>query len=174
MEDYTSIATSYYATVGGLSQVTMDLYNQLCRQPRVDSRELFRFVLTYLQDVVPQGIIIGQGHTIYDGANSAPYYEVDLLLSDTGRIFMSGLVSMDNDARHIERLGADEATQKEYNGLFVQDDGWLRYFTVTGQIYFYSVNGNRPWEFMGMCRLVEEAREVSEYLQAQYDSLVSH
>lgn len=167
--------TSYYAAYGALSRLSVDLYSRVGRRRDDYGREILDFYLSYLGDVVPYGVTVQEGTVFEDDARTLPrYYEMDLILTDTGNLFMSGLVSVVNDCRWIEQLAGDEAESKDRDGLFVRDNGTWRFFTATGRLHCYNHHGRGGWEMMGQFDPAQDAEVLAAHLQQQYDSLASH
>ena len=84
---------------------------------------------------------------------------------------MSGLTSMESRSDVVEYAAAEDAAMKYQEGLFVRDDGTLRFFTALTQLRMYNYFGGQEWELSGIIHPIHDVREMADYLQRQYDSV---
>ena len=154
--------TSYYARHRRLSQQTLRAY------PRMDRSiaDRLRFYVSYFEDVAPDEVTVDHvPSTTNDGKEEVQ------LRTPSGRIFMSGLVSMDRSVNPAEEDDADGAYTNYRNGYFVHYEGAWRFFTALGQLRVYCSFARDDWELMGKLPPFDDAKEVAAWLQSQYDSL---
>ncbi|CAD6587166.1 MAG: hypothetical protein ASARMPRED_003014 [Alectoria sarmentosa] len=166
--------TSHVARNGGLSQQTHEAYRCYGRTPRgVDER--LHFYYTYLLDVVPWGITVNHipAERSNDPRASSTREEIQLLTL-SGTIFMSGLVSMERSATMIETVAADEAYSKWLDGDFVPDDRKWRFFTGLTQIRFFESPRGDEWDLVDNFNLMLNAQGVAAFLQQEYNRLSFH
>ena len=94
-----------------------------------------------------------------------------MLSAPNGRIFMTGLVSMENSGDGIQNRAGGEAYTYWRHDEFV-DDTW-RFFSGTTSVRFcngYESNG-ADWESIGDFDMNHNAERIAEYLQDEYDQL---
>ena len=88
----------------------------------------------------------------------------------SGKIFMSGLVSMETESDQIERVAGDEAYTKYKDGDFARDGRKWLFFTGLDKIRFFEgVNDNvsKPRAYSPLA----DAQHVAAYLQEKYERL---
>ena len=172
--------TSIVARVG-LSTMVRSIYERHGRSPRnIEDRVLF--YLNYLFEVIPSGITVNRifDPESYHNGETATRVEVRLLTA-SGELFMSGLVSMDVRASHLEIVAGSEAYTRWLDGYFVPDSKYWRFFTGLGEIGFFG-NGAHAgedspedeWGCQGRFDPIAHAQEVAAFLQQEYDRLWSH
>ena len=165
--------TSYLAQYGRLRERTLEAYSEYGHYPR-HVNERLDFYLLYLQDVVPYGITVHHFPCDVDPSSSTRYpkREEIRLLTWSGRIFMTGLVSVEPTALHCEQVAGDEAYTRSLSGDFV-DHHW-RFFTALVQLRFCDGVGDEGWERVEEFRPIDHAWVVAEYLQHEYYRLAPH
>ena len=162
--------TSNYAIFGDLSERTRDIYRRYGSRPRtLDER--VDFYLALLKDVVPGGITVHhvpEDPSSHDGVS--PRREEIQLLTYSGKVFMSGLVTMDRDTTETETVAGSEAYTKWLDGDFI-DHNW-RFFTASARLKFFGNCHRDEWERMRDYHPVTHADLVAAFLQNEYNRLV--
>ena len=162
--------TSFFSRNHGLSEDTQEAYRRYQLSQNVAGR--LEFYLAYLRDIAPHGITIHHIAATRTGAGQAARNEREeiQLLTSSGKIFMSGLVSMERRADSIETVAADEAYSKCLDEEFV-DQNW-RFFTGLNKIrIFNSDRSGDGWELVSDDNPIENADEVAAFLQEEYDRI---
>ena len=156
--------TSYFARYGRLSPQTQGLAEHGARPQNVYER--LNFYMNYLQDVVPYGITVQHIPSDRPENNSQEIH----LLTPSGQIFMSGLVSRDRNHNHTEEVAGSEAYTYWLDGEFAPDgDNW-RFFTGLAALRFFNSVQGDSWELQQSYHGMDYAEYVAEYLQEEYDS----
>ena len=155
--------TSYYAQHRRLSSQTLEAYQRV----NLSAHDRLIFYLNYFQDVVPAGIAV---HHVPHHSSAGSRKGIELR-TPTGRIFMSGLTSMESRFERVEQAAAEDAVEKYDRDLFVRDDGTIRVFTALTQLRVYSYFGGLDWEPMGVLPPIPDVKEMADFLQRQYDSV---
>ena len=156
--------TSYFAQHGVLSDDTLRAYERY----RWSRPHRLRFYCNYFEDVVPAGVTV---HHIPSGIHVNSREEIELRTL-RGNIFMSGLITLENDSSDLEQAAGDEAFTKFLERDFVRDDERWRFFTGTSRLNFYECNGNEDWELAESLMPIRHLRHVAEYLQWHFESLL--
>lgn len=168
--------TSIYAQRRTLSVQTRESFRRSrSEDARIDER--LHFYLSYLREVVPAGITVhhipanrGNASTQHNGQLTETREEIQLL-THTGRIFMSGLVSMENEYRPLETVSGYEAYTKWLDGDFARDrDNW-RFFTGHNSLRFFNSYHGDKWERMATYFPAQYVQQVADYLQQEFDRL---
>lgn len=156
--------TSYLAQYGMLSDDTIRAYERYSwsRQHRL------RFYCHYFEDVVPEGVTV---HHIPSGIHVNSREEIELR-TPRGNVFMSGLIALGSNSPDLEQTAGDEAFTKFLEREYVGDDERWRFFTGTTGLKFYECNGNEDWELAESLGPIQNQKQVAEYLQWQYESLL--
>ena len=157
--------TSYFARYGALSRQTNELeyYNA---HPRSVGERL-DFYMQYLQDVVPYGVTVQHIPSDIPENKSEEIH----LLTPSGKIFMSGLVSRDRNHNHTEDIAASEAYTMWLESEFVQDGQNWRFFTALDALRFFNSQDGDSWDMKQKCNPMDRADAVAEFLLQQYDSI---
>lgn len=130
-----------------------------------------RFYYYYLRDIVPQGVTVQHCPT----GESQTREEIQLL-TPSGGLFMSGLVSIDRSTTNLESVAGSEAYTYWLDGEYVPGDQDWRFFTAHTNLTFLRClhrNGNE-WEADWGANPMNRADEAAVYLQLQYDMLRYH
>ena len=166
---------SYYVEYQELSEETHEIYNLFGAYP-TNINERLDFYLSWLYDVVPHGVTVYHVSTTSPLTHLMTSERVEIaeiqLRTDRGEIFMTGLVSMEENAiDDLEMRAATEAIAKLRAGHFV-DETW-RFFSGLTQVRFCNgyVGDDEKWERVGEWDPIRHADEVAEYLQQEYDQL---
>ncbi|CAF9908111.1 MAG: hypothetical protein ALECFALPRED_004224 [Alectoria fallacina] len=163
--------TSPFARNQQFSQQTLAAFRQ---SPRLasDVTERLAFFCAYLEDVAPSGLVVQHVPVELDNEeqDSArnPRREEIQLVTESGMIFMSGIVSME--------VAGDEAYTKWPEGGFTTPDGnnW-RFFTGhNNKFRFFSSYRGGEWESTGEFHPIQKAEEVAAFLQQEFDRLPLH
>ena len=128
------------------------------------------FYYHYFRDVVPFGVTV---HHVRNTVYAHNIREEIELRTPEGNVFMYGLVGMRFTRSLVEAAG-DEAYTKFSDGYFVDDNERYRFFTATRQLDFYKGYGDEGYEPVESFDLIEDAGDVAEYLQRQYERLRHH
>ena len=156
--------TSYYARTGQLSLSTHAWAGYDARPGNLNTR--LNFYMSYFQDVVPSGVTVR--HVPSDG----PVQREEIqLLTNTGKLFMSGLISHRSDHSETEQVAADEAFTKWLDGDFVPDLQNWRFFTGLAELRLFKSHEGDSWKMTKRYRPMDYPDRVAEFLQEQYNSL---
>lgn len=166
--------TSVFAQNGGLSEQTFEAYNLCKTVPRV-VRRMLDFYYVYLKDVAPLGLIIEHVPVEPDDQGRLPDRDPEReeirLYTNSGKVFVSGLVSKEYDPRNLERPAGDEAYTHWLQGDFTPDgDNW-RFFTGMTKIRFFSSRGTDGWVVGNEFHPIDQADEVAAFLQQEFNNL---
>ena len=127
------------------------------------------FYYHYFRDVVPQGVTVQHCPTGESGTRD----EIQLL-TPSGRIFMSGLVSIDRSTTEVESVAGSEAYTHWLDGDFVPGaDKWRFFIAHTKLLFFICRHGNH-YEKEDWADPMMDAENLAAYLQCQYDRLEYH
>ena len=94
-----------------------------------------------------------------------------MLLTPSGDIFMSGLVSNEKQYARIEQVACSEAYTKWLNGDFVADDCNWRFFIGVGRIGFYNSRNLDEWDCVNHSNPIDDVDSVAAHLQLEFDKL---
>lgn len=172
--------SSFFSRNGGLSEQTREAYNR-CGDSHPNVGERLVFYITYLHDVAPWGLTIHHIPADHipesesrNGNVSTTREEIQLLLP-SGRIFMSGLLSLERSAAYLETVAGDEAYTKWLDGYFVPDNQNWRFFTCLANMRIFNSNHRGDeWDLVGSFHPISHAQEVATLLQQEYNRLRYH
>ena len=170
--------TSIFEIYGGLSYSTLEAYWLYGASPR-SIHDRLRFYLTYLVDVVPLGVNVEhipafRSSDIMLSSNLTTTREEIQLLAPSGKIFMSGLVSMEQTANLIEQVAANEAYTKWDDEEFDPNGQTWPFFTGLVRIRLYDSRDGDEWECLGTFHPIQQAGDVAAVLLQQYNRLWHH
>lgn len=171
--------TSIFEINGGrLSYSTLEAYWLYGAFPR-SIHDRLHFYLTYLVDVAPFGVNVEhirafRSSDIMLNPNLTTTREEVQLLAPSGKIFMSGLVSMEQTTNAVEQVAADEAYTKWDDGDFVPDGQNWRFFTGLVRLRLYDSREGNEWECLGTYHPITQAGDVAAVLLQQYNRLPYH
>lgn len=102
----------------------------------------------------------------------APRREEILLTTSSGKIFMSGLISLEDNHSILERTAGWEAYTYWLDGEFAPNrDNW-RFFTGHARkIKFFSSRDRVEWAAEEAFLLVQDVEDVAIFLQQEFDKL---
>ena len=164
--------TSLFVRNNGLSRDTLGAYTAYCIDPGAEDDRL-HFYYRYLVEVVPYGVTVH--HIPADrsrcGLHNTNTREEIVLLTPSGGIFMSGLVSNEKQYVHIEQVAGSEAYTKWLNGDFVPDDYNWRFFIGVGRIGFYNSRNLDEWYCVNHSNPIDDVDSVAAHLQLEFDKL---
>ena len=161
--------TSHYALHQQVSNRTHEAYLQCGDHPR-DLNDRLNFYILFLKDVVPYDITVH--HVPRDRNPRLPHREEICLLTRSGKIFMTGLISLGTQTKYVQDQAAGEAYTRWLRRQFV--DGNWRFFTGLMRMTFCNGFDNNEWEQVVERHPEDYAREIARYLQQEYDRLVHH
>ncbi len=171
--------TSKYALFGRLSAKTIaadDSGGLISR----DLDERLNFYLTYLEDVVPDGVTIrhvpnNRQHfelRLSDSSprNRTPVRREEIQLRYEGGVFMTCVLSLDYNPTLAEEVAGNLAYMHWSDGYFVRDNhqAW-RMFTALKKIRFFSSRHGREWDQIATYSPIMDAGNVALYLQREFD-----
>lgn len=169
--------TSPFARNQQLSQQTLAAFRQ---SPRIasDVTERLGFYCAYLEDVAPYGLTVQHvpvelDNEEQDSTRENRREEIQLL-TESGMIFMSGIVSMEYHSSTFERVAGDEAYTKWLEGEFTPDGNNWRFFTGHTKLRFFNSYRGGEWESAGEFLPIQQAEEVAAFLQQEFDKLPLH
>ena len=164
---------SFYSRFG-LTRHSWDLWRNGGPSAR-SVHERLQFYLAYLQDVVPHQISV-----TFIPIHRQPYYlnpEVDgmeIRLMYRHMIFMTGVVSLQyGNPEAVEEIAALVAYSGYCSNEFVPNGHNWRIFTCTTRLRFCTVHGSQNDRTPGL-HPITQAAEVAEYLQQEFDRVLSH
>ena len=163
--------TSMYVFYEGLSQQTRKAYEKYTSPSRTPD-DMLDFYLHYLRDVVPFGITVNH---VPANKNLEPIIsqnsreEIQLVTNLSGKIFMTGLISLERHFSLLEPIAADEAYTHWLDGDFV-DRNW-RFFTGIDRVRFCRGSQDAEWEIVDEFWPMSNPDQVAEYLQEEYNRL---
>ena len=157
--------TSYFARHGVLSLETHDSSYAGLHPRHLDDR--LNFYLNYLIEVVPYGVTVQHVPTDFFDSTCEEIH----LLTPSGRIFMSGLVSRDSNHHRIEEVAASEAYTHWLNRDFARDRENWRFFTGLFHLRFFNSDLGNTWDMAHCYRPLNYTLFVAQFLQEEYDSL---
>ena len=168
--------TSLFARNQRLEQSTLDAYARFTARPHDLEAKVKNFCM-YLQNIVPQGISVRHEPVRVDAAEPTlernPVREEILLENEKGKIFMSGLVSLEVGPVGLERAAGDEAYTSWLNGDFAPDGDKWRFFIGHGKtIKFFRSDGKDGWVAAAeRFRLNQNVDEAAAFLQQEFDKI---
>ena len=165
--------TSNFAQTGKFSERTSLTVFRL-QASRDSTQSHVDFYCSYLRDVAPLGLTV---HYIavepdYRSQGDGMREEI-LLMTDNGKIFMSGLVSAEPFSIALERTAGNEAYTNWSKGEFTPDGNKWRFFIGTGErIRFFSSNGEGDgWVRETGHTVVMGAWDIAAFLQQEFDKI---
>lgn len=166
--------TSEYARNGHLSRLMLDAWSQ-CRDSPSSVDAKLQFYFRYLYDVVPLGICVQRvpSEPNTDQHSTAHREEIQLLTL-SGRLFMSGLISRERVPTSIETVAANEAYGSWLEEDFVPGDSDWRFFTGLISLRFYKGHHGDEYDVVETLSPMLYPREVAAYLQEEFDNLRWH
>lgn len=148
----------------------LEAYNRLNISPQ-SVTDRVDFYCIYLRDVAPLGLTIEHIPVISDDEERSPAREEILLTTNSGKIFMFGLVSLEINPTNVERTAGHEAYTNWLNGEFTPGENNWRFFTAQSKIRFFSSHLCDEWEARGEFHPIQHAEEVAAFLEQEFYKL---
>lgn len=162
--------TSPFVHYQGIGELALEAYSRLNISPQ-SVMDRVRFYCIYLKDVAPLGLTVHHIPVEPDDKERSPAREEILLTTNSGKIFMSGLVSLEANPANVERTAGHEAYTNWLNGEFTPADDIWRFFTGLSKIRFFSSHLCDEWEARGVFHPIQQAEEVAAFLEKEFYKL---
>ena len=156
----------------------MEAWERLSGNNGFSTANRLAFYMLYLQEVVPYDVGVfhvpanAQAHDLNEGLNSWTSRREEIQLRHAEFIFMTGLLSMEQECDLIEPVAAALTYEHWRSGWMVPDprQAWGM-FTCLQSIRFYISRNGRGYDNVNTLRPIQDVREVVRYIRHEFERI---